>query len=115
MKKLILAVLLTVSAYAAELVLSTSSSTGGVTKTVTVGRVQADPAADGSVTLSVIPREVITLADGTVVSDRFVGEWLSVKLSDKLVSDLNAEITAAKVAADKAKADAAAAAAKATP
>lgn len=89
---------------ASELVLSTDTKPGGVITTVTVGRIQADPAADGAITLAVIPRSVVKLQDGTIISDGFAGEWLTVKLSDALVAQLNAEILAAKQSADAAKA-----------
>lgn len=91
------------SAIAAELVLETSTKTGGVTTIVTVGRVQGEPSIDGSITLTVIPREVVKLGDGTVVSDRFLSEWLTVKLTAEQLEPINAAITAAKAAADEAK------------
>jgi hypothetical protein len=97
---------------AAELVLSADTKSGGVTTTVTVGRIQADPAADGSLVLQVIPRQVVSLQDGTIISDKFAAEWITVNLSASTVAAINAEIAAAKVAADAAKAQAAADAAK---
>ena len=103
MKKLHLflcALALSASALAAELVLATSTKSGGVTTTVTVGRVQGEPAADGSITLTVIPREVVKLADGTVVSDKFLAEWLTVTLTQEQLASINAAITAAKAAKD---------------
>ena len=106
MKKLHLllcALALTASALAAELVLATSTKSGGVTTVVTVGRVQGEPSANGSITLTVIPREVVKLADGTVVSDRFLAEWISVALTPEQLASLNAAIAAAKAAADAAK------------
>ena len=106
MKKLHLllcAFALITSAIAAELVLATSTKSGGVTTTVTVGRVQGEPAADGSITLTVIPREVVTLADGTIVSDKFSAEWLTVTLTAEQLAPINAAITAAKAKADEAK------------
>lgn len=108
----LLAVALTAFA-ADQLVLSTSTKAGGVTTTVTVGRIQGDPAADGSITIAAIPRQVITLADGTVISDGFAGEWIQVKLSPATVTAINADIAATKTASDKAKAEAAKAAADA--
>lgn len=107
MKKLHLllcALALSASALAAELVLSTSTKSGGVTTTITVGRVQGEPAADGTLTLTVIPREVVTLADGTVVSDKFAAEWLSVPVPPAVLAALNTAIAEAKAAADAAKA-----------
>lgn len=77
---------------AAELVLSTATKTGGITTKVTVGRIQADPAADGSITLQIIPREVITAADGTVVSDKFLSDWVELKLPDAIVTSLNTAV-----------------------
>jgi hypothetical protein len=101
MKKLLAILILAASCNAAELVLSTDTKSGGVTTVVTIGRIQADPAADGSVTLSVIPREIITIG-ATVISDKFTSEWITVRLSDALFAQINAEVLAAKQAADAA-------------
>lgn len=88
---------------AAELVLSSATKSGGVTTTVTVGRVQGEPAADGTIVLTVIPREIVKLGDGTVVSDKFLNEWLSVKLTAEQLDSINAAITKASEDAAKAK------------
>lgn len=105
LRYILLAAALVVAASAAELVLSTTSTSGGaITTKVIVGRIQADPAADGSITLQIIPRKIVSLADGTVLSDKFEPEWIAVKLSDATLAALNAEIATAKAAADAAKA-----------
>lgn len=108
MKKLIAYILavaaIAAAAFAADpLVLSTSSSnSGAVTTTVTVGRIQADPASDGSITLTVIPNKLVALADGTVISNGFTQDWLTVKLSPTTVAAIASEIAAAKAAKDAA-------------
>lgn len=72
MKKLIaliLAAALAVSAFAQtdqRTVLATST-TNGVTKTLYVGRIQADPAKDGSITITVFPAIVFTDSAGNVL------------------------------------------------
>lgn len=105
MKSLLAFLLLASAVFAADpLVLSSSSSnSGAITTTVTVGRIQADPPADGSITLTVIPSKTVALADGTVISQGFTQDWLTVKLSPETVAAIAREIAAAKAAADAAK------------
>ncbi len=75
MKKLIaliLAAALAVSAFAQtdqRTVLATST-TNGVTKTLYVGRIQADPAKDGSITITVFPAVVLSDSAGNVLSEQ---------------------------------------------
>jgi len=63
------AVALCAAAFAADArtVLSTSTKNGNTT-TQYVGRVQGDPAADGSLTLTIFPLVVKTDSEGTVLS-----------------------------------------------
>ena len=74
MKKLIaliLAAALAVSAFAQtdQRTVLVASTTNGVTKTLYVGRIQADPAKDGSITITVFPAIVITDSAGNVLSE----------------------------------------------
>jgi len=85
-----------------KLVLSTATKSGGVIITVTVGRVQGEPADDGTITLQIIPREVVTAADGTVLSDKFLGDWMTVQLDAATVAAINESIVREKAATDAA-------------
>lgn len=98
------------SANAAELVLDTAVKSGGITTKITVGRIQADPAADGSITLQIIPREVVTAEDGTVISDKFLSDWVPLPLPPAILDRLNTAISTRYAAAKAEKAAAIAAA-----
>lgn len=68
---LLFAVALSVTAFAQadqRTVLATSTK-NGVTTTTYVGRIQADPAKDGSITITVFPAVVLTDSAGNVLSE----------------------------------------------
>lgn len=46
-----------------------TSTTNGVTKTTYVGRIQADPAKDGTITITVFPSVVFSDSAGNVLSE----------------------------------------------
>lgn len=117
---LILAGLLAVQLYSAEptrTVLSVTTE-DGITTTKYVGRVQGEPANDGTLTLTVYPLVVLTLANGKQIGDTKLdtSSSFSITLSSTQYSGLSTLVKAAfdaKIAAEaKAIADAAAKAAE---
>lgn len=60
-------------------VLATSTA-NGVTKTIYVGRIQADPGKDGTITITVFPVVVISDSAGNVISETPVGQTPSFPL-----------------------------------
>ena len=109
MKKLIsliLAAALAVSTFAqtdSRTVLSTSTK-NGVTTTLVVGRIQADPAKDGTLTITVFPAVVTTYADGSAVTPEYLDTAHSfpLTLTTEQYAGLAALVKAAYAAANPA-------------
>lgn len=99
MKKLLAFLLLATALLAAEpttdqrTVLSTVTA-NGVTTTLYIGRVQTDPAKDGTATLTVYPDKVITDSAGTVLSSGFTTPF-TVALTSSQYANVSALIKAA--------------------
>jgi len=110
MKKLafifILAVALCAAAFAAEdarTVLSTTTKAGN-TVTSYVGRVQGEPAADGSLTLTIFPLVVKTDSEGTVLSSELsTSASFTITLTPTQFAGLSAAVKAAFTADQAAK------------
>ena len=108
MKKLftlLAAVALCAAGFAAEppapgpTVLETKTE-NGITTTYTVGRVQGDYAADGTLTLTIFPTKTVTVGDVVVVSQLDTSKGFSYKLTAGQQAALSPAIVAAWVAAN---------------
>lgn len=105
MKKILAILALTVASalFAAEApatdqrtVLSTVTA-NGVTTTLYIGRVQSDPAKDGTATLTVYPDKVITDSAGNVLSSGFT-EPFTVALTQQQYAGVSSLIKATYLA-----------------
>lgn len=102
---LILAVALCAAAFAADArtVLSTTTKAGN-TVTSYVGRVQGEPAADGSLTLTIFPLVVKTDSEGTVISSELsTTAAFTLTLTPQQFAGISAAVKAAFTADQAAK------------
>lgn len=74
---------------------TTTSASTSLTTQVQIARIQGDPAADGSLTLQVYTRKIVTASDGTVVSNTFNATSVAVPVTGQLLTDLTSAATTA--------------------
>ena len=81
----------------ARTVLSTVTA-NGITTTLYVGRIQADPAKDGTITLTVYPDAVLTTSTGALIADLGFKPPFTVSMTAAQYGGLSALVVAAYAA-----------------